>query len=174
MSDDVTNEVPVENNSAAPSSAELDTLRQRAETAERELALRKALGTVDWFDPEDAYRELAAKAERDAEGNWIVATSPPAPLLEGEGGRAAAGVDAPAVTRMPLSEAAKQLAARKPHWVRARVFGGSGAGGSSGGAVSSAITYAELLRPENAAKLREYVHERREELERLRAAHFGV
>jgi len=158
-------------NAVTGSVPEVDALRRRVEESERELVIRKALGGVDWFDAEDAYRELAERTERDGEGNWGV-TSPLAPLLKREGGTAE-GDTAPGSQRISLGDAAKELAARKPHWVRARVFGGSGAGGSSGGAVSTAITYAELLRPENQAKLREFVHERKDELERLRAAHFG-
>jgi hypothetical protein len=73
-----------------------------------------------------------------------------------------------------VQQAARELAARKPHWVRARVLGGTGAGGGASGAAGQAagITYAELLKPENAERLREYLHERPEELERLRQAHF--
>ncbi|MCY3018239.1 MAG: hypothetical protein NTW87_04300 [Planctomycetota bacterium] len=146
---------------APAASGEVEALRRRAEEAERELALRRALMGIDWFDPEDAYRELAPLAERDAEGNWQVVW-PDA--------RAGSGTQ-----RLPVTQAARELAARKPHWVRARVLGGSGAGGGEGGAGGHAagITYAELLKPGNAEKLREYLHERPEELERLRQSHFG-
>ncbi|MCW8133846.1 MAG: hypothetical protein KIS92_26095, partial [Planctomycetota bacterium] len=63
---------------------------------------------------------------------------------------------------------------RKPHWVRAQVQGGSGAQGSGGGGGGAApLNYAELLRPENSAVLQEFIHHRKEELERLRSAHYG-
>lgn len=148
----------------APVAAQPDAegWRLRAEEAERELVLRRALQGIDWFDAEDAYRELSARTGRDASGKWV--TSSPAPLLGGEGGTAG---------RLAPLDAARELAARKPHWVRARVFGGTGAGSGTPGGVAHAITYAELLRPENAGKMREFIHERPEELERLRARHFG-
>jgi len=146
---------------SAPPDAE--AWRARAENAERELVLRRALQGIDWFDAEDAYRELSARTERDASGAWV--TSPPAPLLGGEGRTA---------ERLAPPDAARALAAQKPHWVRARVFGGTGAGSGTPGGVAHSVRYAELLRPENAAKMREFIHERPEELERLRAAYFGT
>ncbi len=145
--------------SATPSSADVDQWRQRAEDAERELALRRALAQVDWFDAEDAYRELAPLAQRDAGGQWQIV------LPQQRVGQPC--------RRLAPADAARELAGRKPHWVRARIFGGTGAGsGVAGGAASAGVTYAELLRPENAAKLREYLHERPDELDRLRQAHF--
>jgi hypothetical protein len=127
-------------------SADAELWRQRAEAAECELALRRALGGVDWFDADDAYRELSTQAERDAAGGWRVAGK-------------------------PLVDAVKDLAAKKPHWIRARVIGGSGAGGGTGTGAPQ-ITYADLLKPEHRDKLREYLYEKPEELERLRQAHF--
>ena len=144
------------------SAEDAERWRERAENAERELVLRRALHGVEWFDPEDAYRELAQHARRDADGNWRIAL-PPDP-------RSAARNPKADVALAP-AEAARALAARKPHWVRARVLGGSGAGGGEG-AHSPSITYAELLKPENHGRLREYLHERPDELERLRQAHF--
>ncbi len=129
-----------------------ESWRLRAEDAERELVLRRALQGIDWFDAEDAFRELSARTERDASGKWVVT-----------------GRGAPSTAE----DAARELASRKPHWVRARVFGGTGAGSGTPGGVAHSVSYAELLRPENAAKMREFIHERPEELERLRARHFG-
>jgi hypothetical protein len=136
--------------------------RQRAEDAERELVIRRAIQGVDWFEPEDAYRTLAQHAQRDASGNWQIALPP------GEGRTASTSAQ-----RLSPADAAKELAARKPHWIRARIIGGTGAGSGEGRAANSAgISYAELLRPENRDKLREYIHERPDDLERLRQSHF--
>ncbi len=137
--------------------------RQEAESAQRELAVRRALQGIDWFDPEDAYRELAPLAQQDREGHWHV-------MLPG--GRSADGTFEK--KRVTPEEAARELAARKPHWVKARVFGGTGAGTGTGGnpGTSAGITYAELLKPQNQNILREYLYDRPEELERLRQAHF--
>jgi hypothetical protein len=136
---------------------EVEQWRGRAEQAERELALRRAVQEVDWFDAEDAFRELSRRAERDASGNWQI-------VMSRRGGES---------KRLTPSEATRELAQRKPHWVRARVLGGTGAGGGTSVPVGSSVSYAELLRPENAARLQEYVHDRPEELERLRQAHFN-
>ena len=35
----------------------------------------RGLAGVDWLDADDAYRELAARAERDAEGKWWIASA---------------------------------------------------------------------------------------------------
>lgn len=151
--------------------AEAAELRKRVDDAERELVLRRALQGIDWFDPEDAYRELAARTERDAEGKWVVLAPSPQPSPRGREGSVAR-----AETPVLPDQAARELAASKPHWVRARVLGGTGAGSGSGGAAGQAagVTYADLLKPENAEKLREYLHDRPEDLERLRQAHFGL
>lgn len=138
-----------------------DRWRRRAEDAERELAVRRALQGIDWFDPEDAYRELASHAVRAESGAWEIAW----PASEnGESRRASP------------AEAARELAAHKPHWIRARVLGGSGAGDGIGGAAAhgAGVTYADLLRPENRDKLRDYLYERPGDLERLRQEHFRV
>jgi hypothetical protein len=144
-----------------PQEADAVVWRQRAEDAERELALRRAIQGVDWFEPEDAYRLLAQHAARDAEGRWQIS-------LPSKDGRTSSAQS------LSPADAARELAARKPHWIRARVIGGTGAGGGEGGlaAHSAGISYAELLRPENRDKLREYIHERPEDLERLRQSHF--
>ena len=139
---------------------ELDALRLRAERAERESVLRRALGGVDWFDPEDAYRELSQHTERNEHGELEVAVAE-------EGSRER--------KRVTPEDAARRLAKTKPHWVRARVYGGSGSnGGAAGaeGAVQAGITYGDLLKPENSGRLRELLHNRPRELERLRQAHF--
>jgi hypothetical protein len=53
-------------------------------------------------------------------------------------------------------------------------MGGTGAGGEgAAGGRSAGVSYAELLKPENDGLLREYLHDRPEELERMRQAHFG-
>jgi hypothetical protein len=145
--------VPAPPAANAPGQAELEALRQRAEHAERDGAVRRALNGIEWFEPEDAYRELADLAKRNEAGEWEI--------LRGN-------------TRVPLDEAARQLAARKPHWVKARVIGGSGANGGEGSAAGApaGLSYADLLKPENEERLREYVHNRPRELERLRQAHF--
>ena len=151
---------PPENPPPPPPDDQTDW-RQRAEDAERELVIRKAIQSVDWFEPEDAFRALAEHAQRDAAGNWQVA------LPDARSGESPA-------KRLSPADAAKELAARKPHWIRARLIGGTGAGSGEGraGANSAGISYAELLRPENRDKLREFIHERPDDLERLRQAHF--
>jgi len=138
---------------------EVEALRQRADRAERENALRRALRGIDWFDENDAYRELSEHAERNERGEWEVAV-PEEVTRERK--------------RVAPEEAARLLAKTKPHWVRARVVGGSGSNGGSGesGGTPAGLTYADLLKPENAARLSEFVHNKPRELERLRQAHY--
>lgn len=144
---------------AAVREEEVEALRERAERAERENVLRRALNGIDWFDSEDAYRELSQHAERNERGEWEVAV-------------AESGVRER--VRVAPDEAARRLAKAKPHWVRARVIGGSGSNGGGGESASgAALTYADLLKPENAARLSEYLHNRPRELERLRQAHYS-
>lgn len=147
--------------------AELERLRVRVAEAERDAALRAALGAVDWFDAEDAYRALAPRVVRGDDGAWRANGGPGA---DGQAGAA-------------LAEAVRELARGKPHWVRARINGGTGAAGAGGGAgpagiagagssnggASAPLSYADLLRPENSALLQDFIHNRREELERLRS-----
>ena len=139
---------------------DVEALRQRADRAERENALRRALAGIDWFDPDDAYRELSRRAERTESGEWEIS------MPNDTGG-------APA--RVPPEEAARQLAARKPHWIRARVLGGSGSNGGEGSAAGApaGLNYSDLIRPENAERLRDMIHNRPRELERLRQAHYA-
>ncbi len=162
-----TGETPSQQNAppvqASPNSEDVDALRQRADRAERENVLRRALAGVEWFDSDDAYRELSRHAERNEAGEWEIAV--PGDTAQSERKRVAP------------EEAARQLAARKPHWVRARVIGGSGSNGAGGGEASSSgapagLSYADLLKPENADRLREYVHNRPRELERMRQTYF--
>jgi uncharacterized coiled-coil protein SlyX len=90
------------------------TVKDRDEklAQERQLsALRLAIAKVDWFDPEDAVRELSAQV-REKDGRFFVC---------GEGGQTS-----------ELDEAVAALARRKAHWVRARPAGGSGAAGATG------------------------------------------
>lgn len=143
-----------------PPAEDIETLRQRADRAERENALRRALAGIDWFDPEDAYRELSRHAERNERGEWEIAVS----NSDGQGER----------KRVAPDEAARQLATRKPHWIRARVYGGSGANGGEGSAAGApaGLHYGDLLKPENADRLRDFVHNRPRELERLRQSFF--
>lgn len=142
---------------------DVGALRQRADRAERENVLRRALSGVDWFDAEDAYRELSRHAERNEAGEWEVAVPGDTAASERK--------------RVAPDEAARNLATRKPHWVRARVIGGSGSNGIGTGEASASgapvgLNYPDLLKPENADRLREYVHNRPRELERLRQAHY--
>jgi len=64
-------------------------------------------------------------------------------------------------------ESGAELAKRKPHWVKARFAAGTGAGGGGG------ATLDEFLKPENAGKLRELIHERPAEYQRLWEMKFG-
>jgi hypothetical protein len=146
------------------SDSEAHVWQQRAQHAERELVVRQALGAVDWFDVDDAYRTLAPQAflrkdENSERSEWVIESK-----TQGD-------KEGQAPRYLSLSEAVKELATAKSHWVRARVLSGSGAGsGTSSGARS--VTYADLLKAENFEKLREYVHQRPDELERLRQSHF--
>ena len=193
-----TGETPVPQELAALRE-ELSTLRAQVEATERDAALRQSLAAVPWFDARDAYRELAERVERDGQGRWIVKdksetanhgkpetanpkseetarrqtqdekTEGTAPL--GTGGT-------PVLREQPLDEAVRELARQKPHWVRARVSGGTGAGGSggaggAGASTAGVLSYAELLKPENMELLQEFIHNRKEQLERLRQIHFG-
>ncbi|MEI6235352.1 MAG: hypothetical protein WCT04_20030 [Planctomycetota bacterium] len=142
---------------------DVEALRQRADRAERENVLRRALSGVDWFDADDAYRELSRHAERNEQGEWEI-------FIPG---------DAPNSARktVPPDEAARQLASRKPHWVRAHFIAGSGSNGIGNGAASASgapagLNYTDLLKPENADRLRDYVHNRPRELERMRQSYF--
>jgi len=98
-----------------------DTVKDRDEklAQERRLsALRAAVGKVDWFDAEDAVRELAAQV-REKEGCYVVA-----------GRENVAGIEVE--KSFSLEEAVAALARRKAHWVRAKPAGGSGASGATG------------------------------------------
>lgn len=132
---------------------DLQMLRTRTDELERELAVRRALRAVAWFDPDDACRELTPGVARDAAGNWN------AQRADG--------------THTALAEAVRELAFRKPHWVRATINGGSGAAGMAGGTHVAAVRYSDLLKPENARLLSDYVHQRPEELTQLRAVYFA-
>src|SRR6185295_6474233 len=114
----------------AVQSDEVAALRERAERAERENAVRNAIRGIEWFEAEDAYRELTGQAERDEAGGYSVAVGS---------------------QRVAIDEAARQLAARKPHWVRAKITGGSGANGGTGSAAGgpAGISYADLIKPQN-------------------------
>jgi len=68
-------------------------------------------------------------------------------------------------------ESGVELAKRKPHWVKAKFAGGTGAGGGAAG--GGGVTLDELLRPENAGKLRALIHERPAEYQRLWEMKFG-
>jgi len=114
--------------------------KARAELAERELAVRAALGGVEWLDAGDARRELEASAKIGEDGAWVV-------------------------------ESGAELAKRKPHWVKAKFASGTGAGGGVGG--GGGATLDEFLKPENAGKLRELIHERPAEYQRLWEMKFG-
>jgi len=96
------------------------TIKDREEklAAERRLsALRAAVGKVEWFDAEDAVRELAGQV-REQDGCCFVAARHTAGGIEAE-------------RRLSLEEAVTDLARRKAHWVRARPSGGSGATGGT-------------------------------------------
>lgn len=97
------------------------TVKDRDEklAQERRLSvLRQAINKVDWFDPEDAVRELAGQV-REKDGRYFVS-----------GRENVAGIE---VERpCSLEEAVAALARRKAHWVRARPAGGSGASGATG------------------------------------------
>jgi hypothetical protein len=86
---------------------------------ERENKIRSAIGTVPWCDPEDAVNELLAKSD-ERDGRLVVV---------GSKKFSDSGQEFPEV--YSLDEAVKNLAARKPHWVKAEVKGGSGASGNS-------------------------------------------
>jgi hypothetical protein len=121
-------------------SGDLTDWKARAENAERELAVRAAMGGVNWLDPDDAFRELSAAATLGEDGKWVV-------------------------------PAAKELAERKPHWVKAAVAGGTGAGGGVAG--GGGVTLDELLKPQNAERLKEMIHNRPREYQRLWEMKFG-
>lgn len=111
--------------------------------------VRAAAAVVPWVDPEDAVRELLPSAQ-EKDGKVFVLGSKKIgdQVFENE--------------QLPLEDAFKQLAAKKTHWVKANVQGGSGAAGSSGatGGFEQPVTrisareYAELQK--NPAKMWEY------------------
>jgi len=97
------------------------TVKDRDEklAQERRLSvLRAAVCKVDWFDAEDAVRELAGQV-REKEGRYFVA-----------GRENVAGIEVEKT--YSLEDAVAALARRKAHWVRAKPAGGSGATGATG------------------------------------------
>lgn len=86
--------------------------------ANRHSAIRAAVSKIEFFDPEDAVRELAGQVQ-EKDGRHFV-----------PGTEIVAGVQV--AREFTMEEAVQALAKRKPHWVKARVAGGSGATGASG------------------------------------------
>ncbi len=123
-----------------------DVERDRQLAEERaKAALAGAVAVIPFFDPQDAIRELAPSVTFKA-GQHVV-----------PGTKTVLGVPAP--YDYSLDEAVRGLAAKKPHWVRSDVKGGTGAGGNTGAGghdFSREPTYDELMRPENANLLAEF------------------
>lgn len=120
--------------------------------------------SVDWKSrAEAAERELAVRAALSGV-DWLDAGDAHRELSAG------AKLDA---SGKWVVEDAKALAARKPHWVRAAVAGGSGAGGTGAIATGGGVTFDELLKPENAGKLKDLIHNRPAEYARLWEMKFG-
>ena len=124
--------------------AERDAMKSEKELAQIENQIRAVVGKVEWCDPNEAVHELMGKVKRADDGSLYV-----------PGKQKIAGKDFDA--QLSLEDGMKDLATRKPHWVKVKVQGGSGAGGSNGGEVPETMTYAELMKPQNAAKLTEYM-----------------
>lgn len=106
-------------------------------------ALATAVAALPFYDPAEAVNELLPSvAFKD--GKHVV-----------PGTKTVLGVQAP--HDYTLAEAAQQLAARKTHWVKTEVKGGTGAGGSEGGGASFDFSkdpsYDELMDPANGKQL---------------------
>ena len=120
------------------------------------------IANVDWkVRAEAAERELAVRAAASGV-EWLDAEDALRELTAG------ATQDESGAW---VVESGRSLAGRKPHWVRAAVAGGSGAGGGVSG--GGGVTFDELLKPENAAKLKELIHSRPAEYARLWEMKFG-
>lgn len=138
----------------------LDTATNTARTATRDLAIVRAVGAHAWVMTGDAERALADRASHAEDGSVRFLSD-------------AKGPDGTPVYT-DAAGAAAELATSRPHWVKARLTPGTGAGGAGAGAAppASTISYAELLKPGNSDKLRDYIANKPEALARLRQAHF--
>ena len=87
---------------------------------ERENKIRSAVASVPWCDPEDAVSELLSKSD-EKDGRLVIM---------GTKKFSDSGQEFP--ESFSLDEAVKNLATRKPHWVKAEIKGGSGASGNAG------------------------------------------
>lgn len=134
--------------------------RERADNAERANAVARSVANYTWIDNEDAFANLTGRAVKQEDGSWLFTST-----KKGEDGKNVL-IDANA--------AAIELANAKPHWVKAKLTAGTNANGNAGSkAPGETTTYAELIKPQNAEKLKNFIANKPKELARLRAAHFS-
>lgn len=140
--------------------AALDGAQSTARNATRDLAIARATPSHPWVMTADAEAELGRRASFDEAGALRFLSD-----KKGEN-------NAPVFT--DAAGAASELAASRPHWVKATLTPGTGAPGSKDGGAppAAATTYNDLLKPANADRLRDYLTNRPDELARMRDAHF--
>jgi hypothetical protein len=152
--------------------------------AERDLAISKVIHAVNWLQPDEAEFELQTRAVQDDSGAWRVKSGEklitPAEAVQELAARKPEWVRAQvksgtgalgSVTIVPgtgTRSASPALAAY------GAASGTKPQGSPAVGAVNVALTYAELLKPQNKHVLQEFIRQKSAELERMRAAHFGL
>jgi hypothetical protein len=138
---------------------------QQLESKDAENAARTALASVQWFDLEDAARELLPTVKKNDKGAFVVPTEV-----------VVAGVK---ITKeLTLAEAVQGLAKRKAHWVKTEVQDGTGASGSSGSGGAgtqglSAMSYAQIMRHPDRAAVSKFMKDHPAEYQTKKDAHYA-
>lgn len=140
----------------------MNAANDRANNAERDLAIANAITGQRWITPDDARAALTGRASRDEAGALRFASE----NKDKEGNAVYISAEA----------AAKELATSRKHWIAAEIKPATGATGAGQGTrpAGDATTYAELLKPQNADQLVKMMDAEPERLARLRDAHFTV
>ncbi|MCW8128923.1 MAG: hypothetical protein KIS92_00935 [Planctomycetota bacterium] len=114
---------------------------------EAENAVRAAAGKVTWFDANEAVQEILPKVV-NKEGKLVVPST-------------AVKLGIPVPVELSLEEAMQDLSVRKPHWVKTKVDGGTGATGANEIAGATVPSYDALMG--NADLLAKWLDARPEE-----------
>lgn len=139
--------------------------RDAALAAERQLnAIRGAAQKVNWFDVEDAVRELSGQVNQK-DGQYVVSVT-----------ETVAGTNIK--KDISIDEAVTRLSKAKPHWVKADLKSGTGAAGNAGASARggahpfSALTYQQIIEAskKNPTAFREYFADHRDEFEAKKSA----
>lgn len=140
--------------------ATLDDANERADIATRATAILTGMNEAgnNWIDRADAANAIQLRARRQEDGTFLFESDTP---------------NEDKTTRLvSATEAAKELAKRKLHWTRATLTPGTAAPGHVAKSPSDTTTYAELLKPQNSAKLKTWIENKPAALARLRSIHF--